>query len=192
MSAYSKKNLQNVHVMSRYSMLKKIRKFLPSPMFSEQWKICCSNWRILLKNETLVSIENQTTYRYHFVSIDFHEFQMVGIITLTRKVLSMMHKLSHAFWYLSFIVYPRNISCGSNFAANMTFVKVDWNNTITRFIILFGDKAISVQKSCFKQQDFHCSKNINLRIFFYKNVAFEFHEKLICDCDEQILELEFS
>ena len=107
--------------------------------FFEQWKICCSNWKFLLKKDNLVSMESRTTY--NFVSTDLHEFQMGGIITPTRKILSMMYKISHSFWYLSFMVYPKNISCGSNYAANMTFVKVDRNNIITRFIILFSDKS---------------------------------------------------
>eukprot|EP00493_Phyllostaurus_siculus_P021477 UN21804 len=66
---------------------------------------------------------------------------MGGIITPTRNILSIMYELSHSFWYLRFIVYPKNISCGSNYAANMTFEKVDRNNIITRFIIIFSDKS---------------------------------------------------
>ena len=52
--------------------------------FFEQWKICCLNWNFLLKMESLVSIEDGT--RHHFVSIDFHHFEIVGIITPTMKI----------------------------------------------------------------------------------------------------------
>ena len=40
--------------------------------------------------ESLVSIEDRT--RYHFVPIDFHEFEIDGIITPTIKVFRMKNK----------------------------------------------------------------------------------------------------
>ena len=61
----------------------------------------------------------------------------------------MVYKLSQAFWYLSSMVYPQNIFCESNYASNMTLVKFDSNNIITRFIfrkkILFlHNKTVNV------------------------------------------------
>ena len=61
--------------------------------FFEQWKICCSNWKFLLKVESLVSIEGETRYlNNYFVSIDFYEFENDGIITPTMKIFFMKNK----------------------------------------------------------------------------------------------------
>ena len=62
--------------------IKKIRKFLPSQIF--------------LNNEKfVVQIENffgKWNLYYHFVSIDFHEFEIYGIITPTMKIFEMENK----------------------------------------------------------------------------------------------------
>ena len=101
--------------------------------FFEQWKICCSNWKFLLKMVSLVSTEDGT--RYHFVSIDFHEFEIYGISTLTTKLFQWKNKWYHAFWHLSFIFHLKSIHCGSDFAVNLMISKAGWKVIITYFTI---------------------------------------------------------
>ena len=102
--------------------------------FFEQWKMCCSNWKFLLEIYSLVSIENET--RSQLVSIDFHEFQIAALITSTWKILSMNHKSSYAFQCFNLMFYLKGRSCGSDYAPNLRFVKVDRNGIIMYFIIL--------------------------------------------------------
>ena len=73
--------------------------------------------------DSLVPIENGR--KHHFVSIDFHEFQIDGIITPTRKILSVKHKSPHAFLYLTLMLYLKNVPCGSDYAINLMLVRVD-------------------------------------------------------------------
>ena len=73
--------------------------------------------------ESLVSIENGT--RYHFVSIEFHEFEIASIITPTMKILCMKNKKFHAFWHLTFIFHFKSFDCGPDYAVNFMIVKVD-------------------------------------------------------------------
>ena len=84
--------------------------------------------------ESLVSLEDGL--RYHFVSIKFHEFEIVSIITPTHKMFRMKNKLYHAFWHLKFIFHVKSFHCGPDYGVNLMIVKVDWNNIITCFIIL--------------------------------------------------------
>ena len=97
------------------------------------------SWIISFGKQFLVLLENGT--RRHFVSIDFHEFKIEGIITPTMTMLSIKNKYSHVFWYLSFILHLKNITCGSDYAANLMFTKVDWNSIIMCFIILIAWKT---------------------------------------------------
>ena len=65
------------------------RDFAISNVF-EQWKICCLNWKFLLKMESLVSIEDET--RYHFVSLEIHKFEIDSTMTPTMKIFCMKDK----------------------------------------------------------------------------------------------------
>ena len=58
-------------------------------------KIFFENETFVLKIASLVSIEDGTSN--HFVSIDFHEFEIHGIITITTKIFQWKNKSYHAF-----------------------------------------------------------------------------------------------
>ena len=73
--------------------------------------------------EILVSIKDGT--RYHFVSIEFHEFEINCIITRTRKIFQMESKYYHALWDLSFIFHLKSVHCGYDFAVNLIISEVD-------------------------------------------------------------------
>ena len=73
--------------------------------------------------DSLVPIENGI--KHHFVSIDFHKFQIDGIITPTRKILLVKHKSSHVFLYLTVMLYLKNVHYGSDYAVNLMLVRVD-------------------------------------------------------------------
>ena len=62
---------------------KKIREFFPYQIFLNNEKFVVQIEKFFWK----WNLEIGT--RYHFVSIDFHEFEIVGIITLTMKIFPM-------------------------------------------------------------------------------------------------------